>query len=828
MGMKHLKRAILLACVIATGCAPESEEPASGERPRDGAGGGVIPSGGEGGGQIGGGGASGGGGQIGGEGGGQIGGAGGVGGGSGGAGGEIVCPDDQTFFEDRVWRPILASQCVACHHAEGIAGGSRLILSLEDSPEARQANFDAAAEIARTDLGGTSVLLLRPLGQHPDGHTGGALVRAGSPEHEALRHFVARVTGAGQPDCDQDGACADPWPGHRALRRLTRFEYDNTLTDVLGDALGASVELGAGFTAENVIDGFDNNAEALGVTALLAEQWLTAAEHLADALVLDRPGVFTGWVGCRAIDESCLSAVLDDVAPRLFRGPLAAETRQAYEALYADVAAVEGPAVAMRDVMVAILISPQLLYRSELGVRDGDVYRLTAHERAAAISYLIWGGPPDAALIEAAEIGELDTEAGAQAQVRRLLAHPKASRGLWHFTAQWLEVDRLPTVSRDAEMFPSLTEAVREAMLAQTQRFAGDVLLGGGDLSTLLTATEVTLDPTLADFFGEAEGPHADAARPGILAQGSVLTTHALPTSSSPIHRGKLVRERLLCQPLPPPPPGVGAEPPPLDPSQTTRARFSQHSSDEACAGCHRLIDPIGFGFERFDAIGRLRVGELDVSGHIYDAGETSGAFDGLPDLADRLADSPEVHACYVRQWMIYGEGGAPEAEAACDVAAVEGGFEAGGLTLEALFTAMVRTPGFAYRAPDDVTPAQWAGGEIPPELPDMGVDEADMGLPDAEIPDMGLPDAEPPSPLEVEDHVYSDWGEGHCHDVFVRNPTEADIDWVITLEVDGRLSDHWNVIPDADSGLIHFEGKPYNDIVSAGGQVQFGFCARR
>ena len=244
-----------------------------------------------------------------------------------------------------------------------------------------------------------------------------------------------------------------------------------------------------------------------------------------------------------------------------------------------------------------------------------------------------------------------------------------------HFVHGWLEVESLPAQVKDDEGF-TLTPELRASMLDETARFYADLVAQDGSFADLMSAGHTLVDARLRELYGLPDGGDASTRvslegttrGPGILGHGSVLARHALASSSSPVSRGKLVRERVLCQELPEPPPGVNTDIEAVAETTTTRERYNEHSANPACAGCHRLMDPIGFAFEHYDAYGRHRA---DENGHAIDA---SGGIEGLPDgtdveldglasLADALAHDPSARDCYARHlaYFTYGVAGCGE-----------------------------------------------------------------------------------------------------------------------------------------------------------------------
>lgn len=321
-----------------------------------------------------------------------------------------------------------------------------------------------------------------------------------------------------------------------------------------------------------------------------------------------------------------------------------------------------------------MLQSPLFLYRREIGVPDAGHHRLTPFELASALAYAITEAPPDDVLFTAAAEGRLEGADDVARELDRLLATPAAHDTMSHFVHGWLELESLPAQVKDDDAF-ALTPELRASMLDETARFYSDLVRNEGSFVDLLSARHTLADASLRAFYGLPGGDEATRVSlegttrgPGILGHGSVLARHALASSSSPVSRGKVVRERLLCQELPEPPPGVNTDLEITGEVTTTRERYNEHSENPACAGCHRLMDPIGFAFEHYDAYGRHRA---DENGHAIDA---SGGIEGLPDgtdieldglesLSDALAHDPSARDCYARHlaYFTYGIAGCGE-----------------------------------------------------------------------------------------------------------------------------------------------------------------------
>ncbi|WP_437737082.1 DUF1592 domain-containing protein [Sorangium sp. So ce1335] len=531
--------------------------------------------------------------------------------------------------------------------------------------------------------------------------------------------LATAVACSGKPD---DGAaheaprCAEIRPGASPLRRMTRFEYNNTIRDLLGDDSAPA----DAFVVEEEALGFNNQAAALGVTPLLAEQLMKASEAVAARAVKDLGRLLGRCDPAVQGPDACAAEVIERLGKRAFRRPLTPQEIERFERLFAWGNEEHGFSTGVEVVVQAMLQSPHFLYRVELGMPDpaGEgVAPLSDHEIASRLSYLLWSSMPDDALFAAADAGELRTAAQIAAQARRLLEDPRARAAVANFHTQWLKLTHIDTIAKDAAVYPRFHDGLPALLRAETEAFLDHVVFEdeAGDVATLLTAPYSLMNAELRAFYG-VEAPADGAAAPGdfavvpldpaqragFLTHASLLSVLAKPDQSSPIHRGKFVRERLLCQTLPPPPPGVEIRPPAVRPGIPTRRQFEQHAQDPACAGCHRLMDPIGFGFEHYDGVGLYRETDqevpVDARGEIAGSRGTDGPFDGAVELAHRLAESDEVRQCVATQWFRFGYGRAEQAEDECSMTQIQQAFADSGYNIKALLVALTQTDAFRYR----------------------------------------------------------------------------------------------------------------------------------
>ena len=329
---------------------------------------------------------------------------------------------------------------------------------------------------------------------------------------------------------------------------------------------------------------------------------------------------------------------------------------------------------AMEWTIAMLLQSPHFLYRSELGVGDGSGhFELTSWELATELSYLLWQTTPDQTLLSLAADGQILDKEILENQVASMLLDPRANQTIVNLSQQWLSLNLLPIVPREGE-YEVLTDEIRFQMAMEMEKMMVAAFSENTTLRELLTADHSFMSEELANYYGvtfqnqnlDEDGfGRIDLSNEvhygGLLTQGALLTVHALPNSSSPIHRGVLIRERLLCQELPLPPANLDTSPPPMDPEKSTREKYEVHSVEPACSGCHDLIDPLGFGLEHYDGIGRWRdldgIHEIDASGVITGIANGDVSFNGAQNMSEKLAEQQEVSQCYMQQWYSYGFG---------------------------------------------------------------------------------------------------------------------------------------------------------------------------
>lgn len=625
-----------------------------------------------------------------------------------------------------------------------------------------------------------------------------------------------------QPD-DQSAplSCDEVRGPTRRLVRLTPIEYQNTVRDLLH----VEGDWASTFPADPVVHGFGRAADQLLVTPLLADKLQAAAEDIARQVELER------FAPCMsAPTAACLETLAAELGTKLFRRPTSEDELAPYLSL---AKAAPTPLEGGQRLLAAMLQSPRFLYRTELGTleRESGLYVLGDYEVASELSYLLWQTAPDQVLLDAAEQGALHGEQQIASAVERMIKDPRARPVLRAFIKDWLGLSAIATVPKDTGSFPELNAEIRAALSREVDRFIDHVLFSeNGSVSALLTSQTTFLDPVLAKFYGLTDAASVtdgemrelrEQDRRGILTLGGTMLTHARSNDSSPVHRGRLVRERLLCQPLPPPPAGIVIEPPALDPEKTSRERYAAHSEQEPCASCHRLMDPIGFAFEHFDGIGRYRTDDhgqpIDSSAQILGSSDVKGDYADLHAMIDQLAQSKQVRGCYARSLLRYAYGLADDDRGECLAEQSEHAFAATDGTLASLIAVLTRP---------DLLLRRESMGESGGGAGEHGDDAGTPKPVESGEDDAGQP--EPARDYELKLTVNNDWGAGYCHTYEIINRSQSPLAWSVSLDLGGTLNQNWESKVSGSTGKVEFTGVEHNALLKPGASTQFGFCVTR
>jgi hypothetical protein len=514
----------------------------------------------------------------------------------------------------------------------------------------------------------------------------------------------------GLPGNGGPGGCQEAAPAVTAIRRLTQDQYLNTVRELLGDP-----KLSAGSQLPR--DDLGDDVFADPRTLIVSPDWASSAMDAAEAAARSATANLSAIMPCDpavAGETACAQRFITAFGKRAFRRPLESGEVTALTNVYGVGARSGGFSHGIELVVRALLQSPSFLYRVELGQKDGssgNAIRLSPHEVASRLSYLLWNTMPDPKLLGAADGGKLATADDIAAQARRMLADPRARATLADFHGRWMGIADLGAVPRDPTRYPQFGDPLTAAMRTELGLYVEDVMFAGdGRLDTLLTSHFTYVDATLAPIYGvppPAGGTFArvdldPAQRSGVLTSAGVITAHTYADESEAIHRGKFVRERLLCTTPPDPPPDLMVMPPAPAPGVPVRQRLAEHSVVPSCKACHVLMDPIGFGFEAYDALGRYRTKDtngapIDDSGVLAMTADVDGPFKGPIELGQKLARSNQVRDCAVSTTLKYAEG--PDAAGdACTTRKLTAAFDASRHDLRELFVAITRTDGFRYR----------------------------------------------------------------------------------------------------------------------------------
>jgi hypothetical protein len=498
---------------------------------------------------------------------------------------------------------------------------------------------------------------------------------------------------------------------------LSRAQYVNTLQDLFG-AVTPNLDGALGQDSTyRVADGQDAQfgliQADIGLTSITNYQ--TAAELVAAAVVGDA-STLAKLVPCASgtAPRTCAASFVQSFGSLAYRAPLTDPADIARHMTLYDAGATVSNAHGIELLLRGMLQSPRFLYRVEIGNGQASptAVRLSPYELAARLSYVVWNTLPDAALTQAAASGSLSTPAQVSAQLTRLLQDSRGQGLLSGFLESMIELSGLPAAVKDPSIYPAWGGTLPASMQGQAQAFFDDVPgRQGGTLSSLLTSSTVFVNSDLAGYYGAtASGaalqrltlPAGQAS--GLLTLPALLTLMAKPDQPWPIYRGKFVRELLLCQELPSPPPNVPM-PPAIEAGVSVRERLSEHETNPVCAACHTLMDPIGFGFGNYDGLGHLQTTDgnqpIDVSGAIEGGFKTDidGPFDGVAQLASKLAGSTQVRQCFARQWFRYAMSRYEQAPDNCSMKSIDDAFRSASSSLNVLPAALAQSDAFLYRS---------------------------------------------------------------------------------------------------------------------------------
>jgi len=545
-------------------------------------------------------------------------------------------------------RPVLEAKCLSCHSGDKPEGDFDL------SPA-----VTAERPIDHAGLWDRVAARVRLNEMPPAGSPG-----LSDPEQGAVRGWFDSRPGRDLCDELATDETKSWYKGRVMSRRITNAEYDRMVAALVGVDLDPT----RNFPADGAGgEGFDTTGDTLFTSPIHLERYLAAAEEVVEAVIAEEPPAegspcsagWNRWVGQGF--EPTRERVRERVAAfaaAAWRRPVRADELDRLLALAGGAAGAEDarPLDGLREAMKAVLVSPNFLFLVEPSPAGTGVHPLTGHQLAARLAVFLWSSLPDDELIRLADAGRLQDDAVLREQVRRMLRDPR-SRGLAEdFGLQWLELKNFAQrVAPDRETFPEFDAALAAEFREEVVRVVHRVFADDSSLLELVDASATPLTSRLAAHYGlpwpadAAAGTDdgwrlvslPDRRRGGVLTTAAVLAGTSYPKRTSPVLRGQWVLGQVLGGKVPPPPPGV----PPLDEKhdegelKTLRQRLEAHRTNPSCASCHDRMDPIGFGLENYDVLGRWRSEDagqpVDASGSL----PPGGGFNGPEELKRRLLD---------------------------------------------------------------------------------------------------------------------------------------------------------------------------------------------
>jgi hypothetical protein len=551
--------------------------------------------------------------------------------------------DEAPAFDSQV-RPVLTQYCLSCHGPEKKKGDLDLSLLLpEKAGEAKDVWQEVASRLATREM-------------PPE-----AKPQPTDDQRRLVVHWVEKSVGLSKTDCAKIASDETQrfYSGYVMSRRLNRAEYSNTVRDLIGLDLHPGDDLpedGAGG------EGFNTDGDALFISSIQIEKYLQSADKVLRTALPEGAGSPDAEAARKRILIAApgpglapRDAARQDIAAfayRAFRRPVSNSEADRLLTLFDRAQSRNDSFVAsIRLALKSVMISPNFLFLVEPEPGTDGVYPLADYPLASRLSYFLWSSMPDEELFKLADAHRLADPEVLRQQVRRMLADPRSRALGENFGCQWLGITDLGTTVRpDSRQFPMFNDDLAAAMRDEAVMFVNSVVRDDGSLVDLLDADYTFLNSQLARHYGidGIEGREmrkvqlTDHNRGGVLALGAVLTATSYPLRTSPVLRGKWVLEQLLGERVPPPPPDVGKLP--HDDKKrdglTFRQRMERHRTQEECAACHRKMDPLGFGLENFDAIGRWRLTQagdpIDASGELPGGEEFTGPAELRQVLLDR------------------------------------------------------------------------------------------------------------------------------------------------------------------------------------------------
>jgi hypothetical protein len=554
------------------------------------------------------------------------------------------------------FRPILEKYCYRCHGEE------------MQKADLNLAKYKTTADVDMAgDLFNLVVARMRAAEMPPPGAK-----QLTFNEGRNFRNWIDTRPFTKTQDCNTIAGdnSQNNYRGNVMSRRLSRAEYNHTIRDLVGLDLRPADRFPSDGSGG---EGFDTNGDSLFTSAIHVEMYLDAAEAIVSAALSDRTArrkLLVAEPGPGLSPRAAAKRVVGEFARRAFRRPVADAEVERWLAVF-DKAIARGDSfdVAIKLPLKAVLISPNFLFLVEPEPEKDGVYALGGYPLAARLSYFLWASMPDEELSRLAADGSLTQPEVLRGQVRRMLRDPKAGDFAENFVSQWLGLKALgETVKPDPQRFPEFDAALADAMRQEPARLFATILREDRSLLELVDADYTFVNEKLAGIYGISgvTGPGfrrvavTDKNRGGVLTMAGPLAVTSMPLRTSPVVRGKWVLGDILGTKVPPPPPNAGELPPDDRDSEglTLRKKLELHRSNPECASCHQKIDPLGFGLENFDPLGRWRTTQngqpVDATGEL----PTGEKFTGPRELKDLLLKKkPEFLRQLTRKTLGYALG---------------------------------------------------------------------------------------------------------------------------------------------------------------------------
>ncbi len=478
-----------------------------------------------------------------------------------------------------------------------------------------------------------------------------------------------------------------------AMHRLTRFEYESTVMDVLGTQAPTLA------LSEGNWGGFETAAN-LRVSDGDYAKFYEAARTEAHAVLTDAT-LRARVVPCREQTSACVDSMVQSAGLRLFRRPLEQDERAVYTKLFSQLVGQQLTYdAALEQVLVALLASTQFLYHVEFPGEQGPE-PLGPYEQASRLSYLLWSSAPDDNLLEAARLSELSEDQQLEAQLTRMWDDARSARFVQSFAGQWLGAQRVLEHSVSPQVYPTWNLQLASAAANELYERFDALLRNDADFLDLYRPTAHDVDAALAPLYGVTPEPGAstvrvEGERASFLGSIAYLTISSFDLRTSPTQRGKFILQNVLCQPLPPPPPGVAVEDP-APPNATFRECVDRIRANQHCAPCHDLMDPIGLSLEHFDGIGQYRVAYSNgepIDSHLtlvpspgYPAGLQ---VEGIGGIVERVTTDPASTRCAAEKLYAFATGSASTEVDRQNIDTLSGDWQRGPLTIKELVRTLV------------------------------------------------------------------------------------------------------------------------------------------